>query len=57
MESQVNDELAIEQNLANGFAASPEENEIQPGTPLSIGGPDQEEDGGCFVLFSRYPTA
>ena len=45
-----------EQNLANGFASSPEESDIQSGTPLPIGGPHQQGDGVCFVLFSRHAT-
>jgi peroxiredoxin len=45
-----------EQNPANGFAASPEESDIQSGTPLPIGGPHQQGDGVCFVLFSRHAT-
>ncbi|MGA2338645.1 MAG: glycogen debranching protein GlgX, partial [Terracidiphilus sp.] len=45
-----------EQNPASGFAASPEESDIQSGTPLPIGGPHQQADGVCFVLFSRHAT-
>ena len=44
------------QNPASGFAASPEESDIQSGTPLPIGGPHQQADGVCFVLFSRHAT-
>ncbi len=49
-------EPAAEQNLANSFASSPDENDIQSGTPLPIGGPHQQGDGVCFVLFSRHAT-
>jgi isoamylase len=49
-------ELAKKQNMTNGSAASPEESEIQAGTPLPIGGPHQQGDGICFVLFSRHAT-
>jgi isoamylase len=49
-------ELAAKQNPANGFVASPEETEIQAGYPLPIGGPHQQGDGVCFVLFSRHAT-
>jgi len=45
-----------EQTPASGFAASPEESDIQSGTPLPIGGPHQQADGVCFVLFSRHAT-
>jgi glycogen operon protein len=36
--------------------ALPEQSDIQPGTPLPIGGPHQQADGICFVLFSRHAT-
>jgi isoamylase len=36
--------------------ALPEEGDIQSGTPLPIGGPHQQGDGVCFVLFSRHAT-
>ena len=36
--------------------ASPDEGEIQSGNPLPIGGPHQQGDGVCFVLFSRHAT-
>jgi isoamylase len=49
-------ELAKKQSMTNGSAASPEESEIQAGTPLPIGGPHQQGDGICFVLFSRHAT-
>jgi isoamylase len=49
-------EPATKQNPTNGFVASPEESEIQAGTPLPIGGPHQQGDGVCFVLFSRHAT-
>ena len=49
-------ESVTEQNPASGFAASPEESDIQSGTPLPIGGPHQQADGVCFVLFSRHAT-
>src|SRR5271170_7173651 len=50
-------ESATKQNPANSFAASPEEGEIQAGSPLPIGGPHQQGDGVCFVLFSRHATS
>jgi isoamylase len=49
-------ELPAKQNLTNGFAASPEESEIQAGSPLPIGGTHQQGDGVNFVLFSRHAT-
>jgi len=49
-------ELATEQNLANGLAASAEETEIQAGDPLPIGGTHQQGDGVNFVLFTRNAT-
>jgi isoamylase len=49
-------EVATKQSLTNGFEASPEESDIQAGTPLPIGGPHQQGDGVCFVLFSRDAT-
>jgi isoamylase len=49
-------ELATEQNLANGLAASAEETEIQAGDPLLIGGTHQQGDGVNFVLFTRNAT-
>jgi len=49
-------ELATEQNLANGLSAAPDESEIPSGAPLPIGGPHQQGDGVCFVLFSRHAT-
>jgi glycogen operon protein len=36
--------------------ALPEESDVQSGTPLPIGGPHQQGDGVCFVLFSRHAT-
>ncbi len=36
--------------------ASPGEGDIQSGSPLPIGGPHQQGDGVCFVLFSRHAT-
>ena len=42
--------------MANDLGAFPEESDIQSGTPLPIGGPHQQEDGVCFVLFSRHAT-
>ena len=49
-------ELATKQSPTNDFVTSPEESEIQSGTPLPIGGPHQQGDGVCFVLFSRHAT-
>src|SRR5580658_11255389 len=49
-------ESATKQNLADGTVASLEESNIQAGTPLPIGGPHQQGDGICFVLFSRHAT-
>ena len=49
-------ELAIEQNPANDLVASPEESEIQSGSPLPIGGTHEQGDGVNFVLFSRHAT-
>ena len=49
-------ESAAEQNPASGLAAPPGESEIQSGSPLPIGGPHQQGDGVCFVLFSRHAT-
>jgi isoamylase len=49
-------ESPVKQSLANGLAAPPEDSEIQAGTPLPIGGPHQQGDGICFVLFSRHAT-
>jgi isoamylase len=36
--------------------ALPAESDIEPGTPLPIGGPHQQGNGICFVLFSRHAT-
>ncbi len=49
-------EAATEKNLADGFAASSDESEIQAGNPLPIGGTHQLGDGVNFVLFSRHAT-
>jgi glycogen operon protein len=49
-------ESATEQNLANGFAASSEVDEVQAGNPLPIGGAHQQGSGVNFVLFSRHAT-
>ena len=49
--------LATKQNLTNSFASSPEESEIQTGSPLPIGGAQQQGDGVNFVLFSRNATS
>jgi isoamylase len=49
-------ELATGQNPAKGLVASSDESEIQSGTPLPIGGPHQQGNGVCFVLFSRHAT-
>src|SRR5271165_6174016 len=50
-------EAAMEQNLANGFAASDEVGEVQAGNPLPIGGAHQQGNGVNFVLFSRHANA
>lgn len=49
-------ELAPKQSLTDGVAASPETSDIQAGNPLPIGGPHQQGEGVCFVLFSRHAT-
>jgi isoamylase len=49
-------ELALEQNLTNGFVPPPEESEIQAGCPVAIGGTVQQGAGVNFVLFSRHAT-
>jgi glycogen operon protein len=49
-------ELAVEPNRADGFAASPEESEIQTGNPFPIGGAHEQAGGVNFVLFSRHAT-
>jgi glycogen operon protein len=49
-------ELATKEKPPGGFAASPEESDIQAGYPLPIGGTHQEGDGVNFVLFSRHAT-
>jgi isoamylase len=49
-------ESATVQTLANRLVASLEESEIQSGNPLPIGGPHQQGEGVCFVLFSRHAT-
>ena len=49
-------ELATKERLANGFASSSEESDIQAGYPLPIGGTHQQGDGVNFVLFSRHAT-
>jgi isoamylase len=49
-------ESATKQGLAHSFVVSPDESEIQSGNPLPIGGPHQQGDGVCFVLFSRHAT-
>jgi isoamylase len=36
--------------------ASPDAGDVQSGSPLPIGGPHQQGDGVCFVLFSRHAT-
>jgi glycogen operon protein len=43
--------------MTKGLAASAEDSEIQSGNPLPIGGPHQQGDGVCFVLFSRHATS
>jgi glycogen operon protein len=49
-------ESATAQNLANGFAAPSELDEVQAGNPLPIGGAHQQGTGVNFVLFSRHAT-
>jgi isoamylase len=49
-------ESAMKQNLADDFVSSAEEDEIQSGNPLPIGGTHQLGDGVNFVLFSRHAT-
>ncbi|MGA3345338.1 MAG: alpha-amylase family glycosyl hydrolase [Terracidiphilus sp.] len=49
-------ETATRQNLANGFTASSDVDDIQTGNPLPIGGAHQEGMGVNFVLFSRHAT-
>ena len=49
-------ESTTKQNSGSRLVASLEESEIQPGNPLPIGGPHQQGDGVCFVLFSRHAT-
>jgi len=49
-------EPATEQDLGNRLVASHGISEIQAGNPLPIGGPHQQGDGICFVLFSRHAT-
>ena len=49
--------LATQRNLTNSFVASPGESEIQTGSPLPIGGAQQQGDGVNFVLFSRNATS
>ncbi len=41
---------------AGGLAVPAEQSDIQSGTPLPVGGPHQQGDGVCFVLFSRHAT-
>jgi isoamylase len=43
-------------NLMDSSIALVEEGEIQAGNPLPIGGPHQQGEGICFVLFSRHAT-
>jgi isoamylase len=50
-------ELATKQNLANGFVAPSEMDEVQTGNPLPIGGAHEQGRGVNFVLFSRHATA
>jgi len=50
-------ESATRQNLGKPSVVSPEESDIQSGTPLPIGGPHQQGDGVNFVLFSRHATS
>ena len=49
-------ESATRLNPTTDLAASADESDIQSGTPLPIGGPHQQGDGVCFVLFSRDAT-
>ncbi len=49
--------LATKQGLTNNLVASLEESEIQTGSPLPIGGAQQQGDGVNFVLFSRNATS
>jgi len=50
------DVLATMQSLTS-LASSPVESEIQTGSPLPIGGAQQQADGVNFVLFSRNATS
>jgi glycogen operon protein len=43
-------------NLASGFAAPSEEEEVQAGNPVPIGGAHEQGNGVNFVLFSRHAT-
>jgi isoamylase len=49
-------ESAAEQNLAKGFGAPSEVDNVEAGNPLPIGGAHQEGSGVNFVLFSRHAT-
>jgi isoamylase len=49
-------ESAVEQNVANRFAAPAETGDVQAGNPLPIGGAHQQGEGVNFVLFSRHAT-
>ena len=49
-------ESVAEKNRTNRPVESPDESDIQSGTPLPIGGPHEQGDGVCFVLFSRHAT-
>jgi isoamylase len=49
-------ESTASRNPLNDPAESLDESDIQAGTPLPIGGPHQQGDGVCFVLFSRHAT-
>jgi isoamylase len=49
-------ESVTQPNLTGSFAASPEQNQIEIGSPLPIGGTHQLGDGVNFVLFSRHAT-
>lgn len=49
-------EPAAKQDESHAIGAPVEEGEVQPGSPLPIGGAHQYEDGVNFVLFSRHAT-
>jgi isoamylase len=50
-------ESVPDQNWTNRPVTPPDESDIQSGLPLPIGGPHQQGEGVCFILFTRNATS